>query len=112
MLLFLNVDQRKDTGWEGYDYRLNGVTLDDRRTVVQRNAGGWAWETVGEARYRVEGDRLMLAVPRRLGGLAGDPLSFDFHWADNIPGTGQIEDFFLYGDSAPGRRFDYRFCVT
>jgi hypothetical protein len=58
----------------------------------------------------VAGKELMIAVPRALLGLAGRPVSFDFHWADNIPCSGQIEDLFLYGDSAPPRRFDYRYC--
>jgi hypothetical protein len=36
-------------------------------------------------------------------------VSFDFHWADNIPCSGQIEGFLLDGDGAPLRRFDYRY---
>ncbi len=109
MLLFLNTDQDKRTGWEGYDFVINLGVLDNGRTTVKANAGGWAWRDVGEARYRVEGNRMMLAVPRALVGLAEAPLAFDFHWADNIRGTGTIEDFFLAGDSAPPRRFDYRY---
>jgi hypothetical protein len=109
MLLFVNADRRKDTGWQGYDFLLNWPPLDEGRTTVKRHAGGWNWEPAGEARYRVEGDQLMLAVPRALLGLADRPAAFDFHWADNIRGSGEIEDFFLGGDSAPSRRFDYRY---
>jgi hypothetical protein len=109
MLLFINANQRKDTGWEGYDYLLNWPLLDGRRTTVKQNVGGWAWRDIGVAEYRTEGNQLMLAVPRALLGMEGRALSFDFHWADNIPCSGYIEDFFLYGDSAPSRRFDYRY---
>jgi hypothetical protein len=74
---------------------------------------------VGEARYRVEGNQLMLAVPRPLLGLADRPVAFDFHWSDNVPlaGTcgqypGDVAGFLVNGDSAPNRRFDYRYKGT
>jgi hypothetical protein len=116
MMLFINADRRKDTGWEGYDYAINLPVLDGSRTTVKRNTGGWSWETVGEARYRVEGDRLMIAVPRALLGMAGGPVEFDFHWADNVPlparreqRADDVDCFFVDGDHAPARRFDYRY---
>lgn len=109
MLLFINTDQDKATSWEGYDFVVNLGVIDGERTMVKRNAGGWRWEAVGTARFRVEGNRLMLAVPRALLDMDSEPLAFDFHWVDNIRGTGRIEDFFDSGDSAPPRRFDYRF---
>jgi hypothetical protein len=114
MLLFLNTDRDRTTGWEGYNYVINLDVVDDRRTTVKASDGGWAWRDVGEARYRVAGNRLMIAVRRELVGLAPgpEPLTFDFHWADNIRCTGRIEDFFLHGDSAPPRRFDYRYRVS
>ena len=109
MVLLLNTDQDKTTGWEGYDHAINLAVLDGQRTTVKVNTGGWAWQDVGEAGYRVEGNQLMMTVPRALVGLSGAPVAFDFHWVDNIRGTGEIEDFFLNGDSAPPRRFDYRY---
>jgi hypothetical protein len=110
MLLFINANGSHASGWHGYDYLVNWPALDDRRTTVKASTGGWAWEPAGEVRYRVAGNELMIALPRALVGLAGRPLSLDFHWGDNIPCSGQIEDFFLHGDSAPPRRFDYRYC--
>ena len=71
--------------------------------------GGWSWETIGEAAYHVEGNQLAIAVPRVWLGMAEGPVRFDFHWADAIPCEGSIEEFSLYGDSAPARRFDYRY---
>ena len=109
MLLFLNTDQDKTTGWEGYNFLINAPVLDSQRTTVKASLSGWRWEGVGEARYRVQGSELMIKIPRALLGLASEPLSFDFHWADNIRGTGNITDFFDNGDTAPPRRFDYRY---
>jgi hypothetical protein len=37
------------------------------------------------------------------------PVFFDFHWADNVQPLGTLEAFFTTGDSAPSRRFDYRY---
>ena len=109
MLLFIDTDRRKDTGWEGYDVLINWPVIDARRTTVKHNTGGWNWQPAGEALYRVEDNQLVVAVSRQALGLAGGPITFDFHWADNIAGTGEIEDFFDHGDSAPARRFNYRF---
>jgi hypothetical protein len=109
MLLFINSDKEKDTGWEGYNVLINFPVVDGQHTTVKVNAGGWRWRTMGEALYRVEGSQLMIAVPRSLIGQAGKPVTFDFHWADNIQCSGKIEDFFLNGDSAPNRRFDYNY---
>lgn len=109
MMLFINADSNKATGWEGYDFLVNWPVLDGERTTVKANTGGWSWQTVGEARYRVEGNQLMLAVPRALLGMAGRAVAFDFHWADNIQRPGDVADFLVSGDGAPNRRFDYRY---
>jgi hypothetical protein len=63
----------------------------------------------GEARYRAESNRLMIAVLRADVGLAGPRLAFDFHWCDNLQDPGDVQDFLTNGDSAPNRRFDYRY---
>jgi hypothetical protein len=116
MMLFINADQRKDTGWEGYDYLINWPVIDGERTTVKRNMGGWYWESVTEARYRVEGNQLMIAAPRALLGLADGPVRFDFHWADNVPlperreqRADDVDGFYVNGDHAPARRFDFRY---
>ena len=38
-------------------------------------------------------------------------MQFDFHWADNFQ-TNDIADFGVDGDSAPDRRFNYRYITT
>jgi len=74
MVLFLDVDGDAATGWQGYDFAVNRRVLDKGRSVVERTANGWNWQPAGEARFRVEGNQLMLAIPRTVLGLAGvDP---------------------------------------
>jgi hypothetical protein len=109
MMLLINTDQRKETGWQGYDYLINWPVVSDRETLVKRNSGGWNWELAGKAHYQRDGNQMMIAVPRELLGLEASPLKLDFHWVDNLQHPGDIVDFFENGDSAPSRRFDYRF---
>ncbi|MDD6773008.1 MAG: hypothetical protein PUD85_03535, partial [Bacteroidales bacterium] len=58
--------------------------------------------------YSYSGDRMQIAVPREALGMAGKP-SFYFHWADNIQKTDDIREFFVNGDSAPERRYNYSY---
>jgi hypothetical protein len=51
-----------------------------------------------------------LAIPRADLGLAGTAeIRFDFHWADNVQVPGDINQFAISGDSAPDRKFNYRY---
>jgi hypothetical protein len=35
--------------------------------------------------------------------------TLDFHWTDNAQPLGDLTEFALHGDSAPDRRFNYRY---
>ena len=118
MVLFINADQNPNTGWNGYDYAVNLGSPTSRTattTTLSQNVtttNGWTWTTVrSDIAYTVSGNQLMLAIPRALLGLTGDPVSFDFHWADNFQ-TNDIADFLVDGDSAPDGRFNYRYVTT
>ncbi len=111
MLLLLDTDQDASTGWLGYDYIVNHEVLGDTVTTIKRWSDG-GWQTEGRATYRVNGNGLELALSRDLvGETDGDP-AFDFHWADNIQGFKGIADLVVNGDSAPNRRWTYRFTVA
>ena len=110
MQLFLRTTRDHAAGWEGYDRAVNLLPPEaDGCTAVLRSEGGWNWRPSGAALWRAEGARLMLAVPRSALGLEQGQPAFDFHWADNIQRPGEIEQFFISGDSAPARRFNYRY---
>lgn len=109
MLLFIDADHRQETGWHGYDYRVNASVLDEKITTVQRNTGGCNWESVCRTTYRVEANKLMIAVPRVAIAQDKDRVSFDFHWADNVRTNGDLASFFDCGDNAPNRRFNFRY---
>jgi hypothetical protein len=111
MLLFIDADRSAKTGWEGYDYLVNLAPAGDGQSTVSTWQGG-TWKTVGNARYRVNGNGMELSVPRSLVGQQDHTPAFDFHWADNIQRLDDISEFGTNGDSAPNRRWNYRFEVT
>ncbi|MFY0651787.1 MAG: hypothetical protein JXQ96_07120 [Cyclobacteriaceae bacterium] len=106
MLLFINTDQNQTTGWEGYDFLINAEILSDKTTKLKQYKKG-KWKDLGELAYKYDGNELMLKVSKSLLGV--EKLQFDFHWADNIQQLNDITEFFNSGDSAPDRRFNYRF---
>jgi len=111
MLLLLDADQSAATGWLGYDYLVNLDVTSDKRTSVHEWRAG-AWHECGEAAYRVNGNGLELALPRKTVGLDRGVPQFDFHWADNIAAFGDVSELGVNGDSAPNRRWNYRFGVN
>jgi hypothetical protein len=109
MLLFIDADQNAATGWNGYEYVINNAVKSEKSTTLQHFQNG-QWTTTGKLNYRAQGREMEIRVPRQLIGKAGKSrLAFNFHWADNIRLGGGITEFFLHGDSAPNRRFNYRY---
>jgi hypothetical protein len=111
MLLLIDADQNPQTGWYGYDYIVNQRVVDNKTTTLQRytqDASGGRWVEVAQLDYRYEGKGLELAIPRKLLGLKGDRLVFDFHWCDNPVDLKDPISLCTDGDSAPNRRFNYR----
>jgi len=40
-------------------------------------------------------------------GLSGNGVDIEFKWNDNMQDNGNIMDFYVNGDTAPGGRFNY-----
>jgi hypothetical protein len=55
------------------------------------------------------GNKLVIVVPRNLIGLTKDTFTFDFKWADNPVDLNDPISLCNAGDTAPNRRFNYRF---
>lgn len=109
MLLLIDADQNPETGWFGYDYLINEAVISDRKTTLKRFVSG-AWKESAKLDLRYAGGELELAVPRKLLGLKGDNVSFDFHWCDNPVELKDPISLCTDGDSAPNRRFNFR-CI-
>jgi hypothetical protein len=105
MSLLIDADRNPATGWNGFDLILRH-SAERRAVVLERNAGGWRWEAVDAVRTRSAGNELQLAIPR---GVIGGRASFDFKWTDNLQRPGDVMDFYLSGDVAPGGRMRFRY---
>ena len=112
MMLFINADRSQETGWQGYDYVINYRSPKGSKAYVQKSRlDKWIWEDAGEAQMKVDGNRLMLRVPRKVLALETDPLNFEFKWSDNMQDEGNLMDFYVNGDVAPGGRFNFVYTV-
>ncbi|MGC9354355.1 MAG: hypothetical protein ACP5D9_10980 [Mariniphaga sp.] len=108
MMLFIDTDRDKSTGWEGYDFIVNRVSPDGDKVVVEKNYGGWwEWKPVGKVPFAVNGNILEIEIPRKMLQLDGKDLDLEFKWNDNMQELGNIMDFYINGDTAPGGRFNF-----
>lgn len=102
MMLFIDADNNPQSGWHGYDVRL-----------IDGNIEVWSgdqWVRKGVAKTVVSEKSLDLELPRSFITSVGSDLIFDFKWVDNA-NPDVIEDWFVNGDTAPNRRFNYRYLV-
>jgi hypothetical protein len=112
MMLFLDTDAERKTGWEGYDFVVNRTADRHQETaLLEENRQGWNWKPKAQVRYQVRDNELEIAIRRADLGLENSdtPLRLDFKWADNTQIDGDITAFTLNGDSAPNGRFNYRY---
>jgi hypothetical protein len=108
MLLYINSDSNYRTGWLGYDFVINRKSGYHTTSVEKCVNGKYQWQTVGEAKYVVNGNEMEIAVPRQMLGIRNLPSTLDFKWADHCYSRGDCTDFSLNGDAAPDDRFNYR----
>ena len=110
MMLFIDIDRDKSTGWNGYDYIVNYQNPQKDKAFMAKNIGGWwEWEQTAEIKYAVNGNKLEIEIPRKLLGVGGQRLNMEFKWSDNMQEAGNIMDFYVNGDVAPGGRFNFVF---
>ncbi len=120
MRLFIDTDPTGNTpNWEGFEYVINRLTPAENTVSVERSTGNWNYTSVGTGSFDVSGQYLEIAVPRSCLGLEDtEELSFNFKWADHTrpddatKDSGDILDFYQYGDVAPGGRFAFRFTTV
>lgn len=108
MNLYIDADQSKDTGWEGYDFVLNR-SREGGKMSVERFKDGNNLESTGSAEYYISGDALTVKLPKSAISTNQEYISFDFKWTDNSGISGEVMEFMDIGDAAPNSRFNFRF---
>lgn len=111
MNLFIDADQSRLTGWEGYDYVINRQH-DENVVSIEANVGGeWSWKNISSADYKIMGNKMHIKVAASDLGIDFTK-GFDFKWADNSVRTGVVMEFIDQGDAAPAERFNFRYTET
>ena len=108
MMLFIDSDRDKSTGWNGYDFIVNRLKPKGSKAIIEKNVGGrWEWEQIASIPLATSSNKLELEIRRSLLNLAGKPVNLEFKWNDNMQENGNIMDFYVNGDTAPGGRFNF-----
>ncbi|MGQ8336255.1 hypothetical protein ACUNWD_06855 [Sunxiuqinia sp. A32] len=105
MLLYIDSDRDKSTGWEGYDYVINLDSESSTKTSLHKRENN-SWKKIADCNYSYAGNELEVAIPLSLIKQNDEPDLY-FHWIDNIQEIDDIHEFFVNGDSAPERRYNY-----
>ncbi|MBQ4202946.1 MAG: hypothetical protein II655_04525 [Thermoguttaceae bacterium] len=107
-LLFINADQDYSNGWYGYDFLINKNVVDGSKTTLCK-WDGKEWQEIGKLDYAVKDNRLVVVVPRKLLNADGAEIRLDYKWSDNPTELVDPISLCVAGDTAPNRRFNYRF---
>jgi len=108
MMLFIDLDRDKTTGWNGYDIIVNRVSPKGKNAIVEKNvAGRWEWEPADETKFAVNYNKLELVIKRSILNMNEKKIDMEFKWNDNMQENGNIMDFYVNGDTAPGGRFNF-----
>ncbi|MBP3570613.1 MAG: carbohydrate-binding protein [Clostridia bacterium] len=110
MRLFIDVvGVEDDKSWETFEYMLNRESPTADKATLERSTGGWNWEKAAEVDYTVSGDTMVVTIPRASLGIGEGDFTVNFKWSDNMQKDGDIMEFYVSGDVAPGERFKYSF---
>jgi hypothetical protein len=108
MMLLIDTDRDRSTGWNGYDVIVNRISPEGDKAIVEKNvAGRWEWEFLAETQFSVNNNKLELEIKRNLLDLSRKEIDIEFKWNDNMQENGNIMDFYVNGDTAPGGRFNF-----
>lgn len=113
MRLFIDVVGAEDgKSWETFEYMLNRETPTADKATLEKSTGGWNWEKAAEVSYSVNGDTMVVTIPRAALGIGEGDFTVNFKWSDNMQTDGDVMDFYTNGDVAPGARYKYSFTTV
>ena len=121
MNLYLDTDQSKQ-GWNTFEYVLNKTAASADTLVLEKFTADNDYsktEKVADVEYKLDGRYMTVKIAKSDLGLSGNDYTINFAWTDNVHDegdygkfSGDILDFYLSGDVAPGGRFKYSFIST
>ena len=119
MNLYIDSDQTAK-GWETFDFIVNKSPASAETLVLEKFTGnGYETEKVADVKYKLDGKTMAVEIPKSALGLEGNDYTVNFAWTDNVHDegdyttfSGDIMDFYLSGDVAPGARFKFSYIST
>ena len=121
MNLYLDTDQQNQ-GWNTFEFVLNKTAASATTLVLERFTAENDYaktEKVADVEYKTDGKYMTVKIAKSDLGLSGDDYTVNFAWTDNVHDegdyskfSGDIMDFYVSGDVAPGGRFKYSFIST
>ena len=120
MNLYIDTDQSKQ-GWNTFEFVVNKSAASEKTLVLEKFNTDGSYDTVkvADVEYKVDGRYMTVKIAKADLGLTGDDFTINFSWTDNVHDEGDYEkfsgdimDFYISGDVAPGGRFKYSYVVA
>jgi hypothetical protein len=121
MNLYIDSNQ-KNQGWNTFEYVLNKSAASADTLVLEKFTATDDYsktEKVADVEYTVDGRYMTVKIPKADLGISGDEFTVNFAWTDNVHDegdyttfSGDIMDFYISGDVAPGGRFKYSYDLS
>ena len=121
MNLYIDSDQSKQ-GWNTFEFVVNKSAASETTLVLEKFTTDNDYsktEKVADVEYKVDGRYMTVKIAKSDLGLTGDDFTINFSWTDNVHDEGDYEkfsgdimDFYISGDVAPGGRFKYSYVVA
>ena len=121
MNLYIDSDQSKQ-GWNTFEFVVNKTAASEKTLVLEKFTADNDYsktDKVADVAYKVDGKTMTVKIPKSALGLTGDDFTVNFAWTDNVHDEGDYEtfsgdimDFYISGDVAPGGRFKYSYIST
>ena len=121
MNLYIDSDQSKQ-GWNTFEFVVNKTAASEKTLVLEKFTADNDYaktEKVADVEYKVDGKYMTVKIAKSDLGLSGNDYTINFSWTDNVHDegdyakfSGDILDFYISGDVAPGGRFKYSYIST
>jgi hypothetical protein len=117
MNLYIDCDQ-SNQGWNTFDFVVRNASETTMELLKFTAPQSFETESVTEVEYKVDGRYMTVKVAKADLGIT-DAFTVNFAWTDNVHDegdytkfSGDILDFYISGDVAPGGRFKYSYVVA
>ena len=107
MNLFIGVEGSSGGKFGDFNFVINRSPKSGT-TSVEKSLGGYNFQDVGSASYKVSGKYIMFSVPKSILGISSN-FTLKVKATDNIKNPADFMDYYVSGDSAPIGRLSYTY---